>query len=280
MSFGPLVPVEVLAQHLFDHDWCVIDCRHDLMDPAAGWRAYQQGHIPGAAFAHLDEDLSGEKTGRNGRHPLPDRAQLAAHFREWGIGNGTHIVAYDAHGSQFAARLWWLARWLGHERVAVLDGGWTAWLHATGWSSTELPDRPPGTFEPGAPRVASVDADAVLALSTREDHCLLDARSLERFRGESEPIDPVAGRIPGARHRFWKDNVDGERFAPPQRLRLQFEAAVGGVPPQRVVHYCGSGVSAAHNVLAMEIAGLHGSALYPGSWSEWIADPSRPIAKG
>jgi thiosulfate/3-mercaptopyruvate sulfurtransferase len=280
MSYETLVSVDVLAQHLFDHDWCVIDCRHDLSDPDAGWRGFQQGHIPGAAFAHLDEDLSGARTGRNGRHPLPEREQLSAHLREWGIGNHTQIVAYDAHGAQFAARLWWLARWLGHERVAVLDGGWQAWLARTGWSSTEMPDRPGGTFEPRAPRVSSVDAAAVQALLARPDHRLLDARSIERFRGDSEPIDPVAGRIPGAAHRFWKSNLDGERFASAGELRAQFDALLAGVAPTQVVHYCGSGVSATHNVLAMQIAGLPGSALYPGSWSEWIADPSRPIETG
>jgi thiosulfate/3-mercaptopyruvate sulfurtransferase len=280
MSYDTLVTVQTLEQHLFEADWCIVDCRHDLTDGGAGFRAYQQGHVPGAAFAHIDEDLSGRKSGRNGRHPLPARDDLAALFREWGIGNDTQIVAYDAHGGQFAGRLWWLARWLGHDQVAVLDGGWQAWLERTNWSSTEEPDRPEGRFEPRSPRAATVDADTVAGLLVRGDRQLLDARAAERFRGEQEPIDPVAGHIPGALNRFWQDNLDGGRFKSRERLRAEFDAVLNGRPPSALVHYCGSGISAAHNALSMQIAGLAGSALYPGSWSEWISEAARPVATG
>jgi thiosulfate/3-mercaptopyruvate sulfurtransferase len=279
--FRTLVSVEDLRAHLFDHDWCVIDCRHNLMDFAEGWRLYQEGHIPGAAFAHIEDDLAGPKTGRNGRHPLPDRDALVAHFREWGIGNDTQIVGYDAQGGQYAVRLWWLARWLGHERVAVLDGGWPAWLAATQWSSTELPEREPSTFEPGPSLVRVTDASGALAAGADTTQLLVDARTGERFRGEQEPIDPVAGHIPGAVNRFWQDNLTpAGTFKPAAQLRAEYERLLGGHAPQAVTHNCGSGVTACHNVLAMEHAGLAGSALYAGSWSEWVADPARPVATG
>lgn len=278
-----LVTAEELEAHLFDRDWCVVDCRHDLMDFEAGWRAYQAGHIPGATFASVEEDLSGDKTGRNGRHPLPQRADLVEVFRDWGIDDDTQIVAYDAHGGQFAVRLWWLARWLGHAKVAVLDGGWQAWLAKTNWSSTALPDRERGTFEARAPLAAVATADEVLAARDDAAALIVDARAPERFAGRVEPIDPVAGHIPGAINRFWQDNLtarpDG-RFKPPQQLRAEFERLLAGRMPAQIVTYCGSGVTSCHHLLAMEHAGLPGARLYAGSWSEWIADPSRPVAKG
>ncbi|MFN7573378.1 MAG: sulfurtransferase [Betaproteobacteria bacterium] len=280
MSHTTLVTVADLQAHLFDRDWVVVDCRHDLMNFAAGWEAFGAGHIPGATFAHVEEDLSGTKTGSNGRHPLPDRDALEAIFREWGIGNGTQIVAYDAQGGQFAARLWWLARWLGHERVAVLDGGWPAWLAATQWASVEEPDRPVGDFEAGASLVEVADAAQVLSSLGRAQAPLLDARAAERYRGEQEPIDPVAGHIPGAANRFWQSNLADGNFKPAPQLRAEYDALLAGRAPAQLTHYCGSGVSAAHNALSMEIAGLPGSKLYAGSWSEWIADKSRPVVDG
>jgi thiosulfate/3-mercaptopyruvate sulfurtransferase len=275
-----LVTVADLQQHLFDHDWCLVDCRHDLADFGAGFRAYEAGHIPGATFAHIEEDLSGEKTGRNGRHPLPDRDALAAIFRDWGISNGTQIVAYDAQGGQFAGRLWWLARWLGHEQVALLDGGWQAWLAQTQWTSVAGDDRVPGTFEPRAPLVAVLDAGAVLAATRDPGMLVVDARAPERYAGTVEPIDPVAGHIPGAVNRFWQNNLADGFFKTPAQLRAEFDALRAGRAPEQLVHHCGSGVTAAHNVLAMHIAGLPGAPLYAGSWSEWIADPARPVATG
>ncbi|GIL04893.1 MAG: sulfurtransferase [Betaproteobacteria bacterium] len=278
-----LVTAEELEAHLFDRDWCVVDCRHDLMDFEAGWRAYQAGHIPGATFANVEEDLSGEKTGRNGRHPLPKREDLVEVFRDWGIDDDTQIVAYDAHGGQFAVRLWWLARWLGHAKVAVLDGGWQAWLAKTNWSSTALPDRERGSFEARAPLAAVATADEVLAARDDAAALIVDARAPERFAGRVEPIDPVAGHIPGALNRFWQDNLaakpDG-RFKPPQQLSAEFERLLAGRTPAQMVTYCGSGVTSCHHLLAMEHAGLSGARLYAGSWSEWIADPSRPVVRG
>lgn len=280
MSFTTLVTPEQLQAHLFDADWCVVDCRHDLADFALGFREFRAGHIPGATFAHVEEDLAGEITPVTGRHPLPVREHLEAIFREWGINNDTQIVAYDAQGGQFAGRLWWLARWLGHEKVALLDGGWQAWMAATNWSSIEEPDRVEGRFIARAPRVAVVDAERVLATRGDAATVLLDARAPERYEGRVEPIDPVAGHIPGALNRFWQANLEQGRFKSPPQLRSEFEAILAGRAPAQVIHQCGSGVTAAHNVLAMEIAGLSGSALYAGSWSEWIRDPQRPVATG
>jgi thiosulfate/3-mercaptopyruvate sulfurtransferase len=278
--YATLLTVEQLEAHLFDHDWCVVDCRHELTDFAAGIKAYREGHIPGAVFASIEDELSGKKTGRNGRHPLPERDDLVALFRTWGINNDTQIVAYDAHAGHFAARLWWLARWLGHAQVAVLDGGWPAWLEKTRWSSVAAPERPPGQFTARAALQATVDVAGVLATRGSDALMLLDARAPERYRGEQEPIDPIAGHIPGALNRFWQSNVVDTKFKTPDSLRAEFDALLRERAPQDVVHHCGSGVTGCHNILAMEIAGLAGSVLYPGSWSEWIADPSRPIATG
>jgi len=275
-----LVNVSELQEHLFDADWCVVDCRHDLMDVDLGRRQYAEGHIPGAQFAHIDDDLSGLKDGRNGRHPLPDRERLAARFRAWGIDDDTQIVAYDASGGQFAVRLWWLARWLGHERAAVLDGGWPAWLAATGWSSTEPPARPPGRFSPRPSLEATVDADELQRLLAQRAVLLVDARAPERYEGRVEPIDRVAGHIPGAVNRFWQANLADGRFKPAEVLRAEYEALLAGWPPAQMVAQCGSGVTACHHLLAMRLAGLPGARLYPGSWSEWIADPSRPVKTG
>ncbi|MCA3213177.1 MAG: sulfurtransferase [Burkholderiales bacterium] len=280
--YRTLVTVEALEDNLFNALWCVVDCRHDLMDFAAGFAAYQAGHIPNATFAHIEEDLSGEKTPAAGRHPLPRREDLAAIFEEWGIGNDTQIVAYDAQGGQFASRLWWLARWLGHEAVAVLDGGWQAWLARTQWSSTEDADRVPGSFRAGTPLVQTVDTPTVLACSGAADTVLVDARAAERFEGRVEPIDPVAGHVPGACNRFWQSNLvePNGRFKPAAQLRAEYEALLAGRAPLQMIQMCGSGISAAHNLLAMEHAGLFGARLYAGSWSEWIRDPARPVATG
>jgi thiosulfate/3-mercaptopyruvate sulfurtransferase len=280
MSFRTLVTVADLEANLFNAKWVVVDCRHDLMDHAAGFAAYTAGHIPNATFAHMEEDLSGEKSALTGRHPLPAREDLAAIFSEWGISNDSQIVAYDAHGGSFAGRLWWLARWLGHADVAVLDGGWQAWLAKANWSSTEEADHTPGTFVPRAPLVQVVDAAAVLARPANA--LLLDARAAERFEGRVEPIDPVAGHVPGAINRFWQTNLAAPNgsFKPAEQLRTEFEQLLGSRAPEQVLQMCGSGVTAAHNVLAMEHAGLSGSRLYAGSWSEWIRDPKRPVATG
>lgn len=272
--------VAELQAHLFDADWCVIDCRHDLMDPQAGAREYAKGHIPGAQFAHLDEDLSGAKSGTNGRHPLPERAALAARLRAWGVHDDTQIVVYDAAGGSFAARLWWLARWLGHERVALLDGGWQQWLADTQWSSVEPPAREPGRFSIRPSLEETTAAAELQALLAQGRSVLVDARAPERYEGRVEPIDPVAGHIPGAVNRFWQLNLGGGRFKPADQLRAEFEQLLAGREPTSLIAQCGSGVTACHHLLAMRIAGLAGARLYAGSWSEWIADPARPVARG
>jgi thiosulfate/3-mercaptopyruvate sulfurtransferase len=280
MIFTTLVSAPELLEALTRRtDLVVLDASFDLADTAAGERSHEQAHIPGARYVHLDRDLSGAKTGHNGRHPLPDREAFAATVGRLGIGPGTQVVVYDGQGGIYAARAWWMLRWLGHEAVAVLDGGLAAWRESGGAiesGRTEVAPRPPSPLRP--PLAAVVE---VQALARRLGNVvLLDARASERFRGEVEPIDAQAGHIPGAINRPLKDNLDpAGRFKPPAELRAAF-VALGGLDAPRVVHQCGSGVTACHNLLAMEVAGLHGSALYPGSWSEWSADPARPIARG
>ena len=260
----------------------VIDTSFDLADTEAGEKRFRASHLPGSHYLHLDRDLSGTKNGRNGRHPLPDRADFARTVAALGIGPETAVVALDGQGGVYAARLWWMLRWLGHRSVAVLDGGIGAWQRAGG-ALTDQPSPAPVPAQalyPDRPALASsIDAAGVATRAPRR--AVLDARSGERFRGEAEPIDPVAGHIPGAFNRFHRDNLgDGGAFKAPDRLRQEFAALLGDRAPDEVIHSCGSGVTACHNLLAMEHAGLAGSLLYPGSWSEWSADPTRPIARG
>lgn len=282
MRHTTLISATELAQHALEPDWVVIDCRHDLALPDAGRLAFEAGHIPGAQFAHLDRDLSGPRTdaqGRfRGRHPLPDRAAFIETVRRWGVNNKSQVVAYDAQGGMFAARLWWLLRWAGHEAVAVLDGGVQAWTASGMWLSAELRGKPYGDFVQQAPLVATVDADAILANLAQPAFTVVDARAPDRFRGENETIDPVGGHIPGAKNRFFKNNLqeDGS-FKPAAQLRQEWHEVIAS--PQAAVMQCGSGVTACHNLLALEVAGLPGAALYPGSWSEWCADPARPVAR-
>ena len=281
MTHSLLIDTATLAAHLNDADWVVVDCRSDPANAAFGRAEYAKGHLPGAIFLDMDSDLCGEHTGRNGRHPLPEPDRLAAVLGASGIGPGTQVVAYDERGGASAGRLWWMLRWLGHDAVAVLDGGLPRWLAEGRPVTTDVPKRTPARFE-GRPRDdGKVDAGFVLANLDGGDSVLVDARVPARYRGEMEPIDPIAGRIPGARNRPLTQNLDANGcFKAPEALRADFETLLDGVAPAKVVHYCGSGVSSCHNLLAMEIAGLGGSRLYPGSWSEWIADPSRPIERG
>lgn len=257
----------------------VLDASFDLADPAAGERAYNEGHVPGALYVHLDRDLCAAKTGANGRHPLPAREAFAATAGALGVTPGTQVVVYDRQQGAYAVRAWWMLRWLGHAAVAVLDGGWQAWQAAGGAAESAVPTplaAPP--YPPGMPLVEAIDAPELAAQLGRVR--LIDARAPERFRGEVETIDRQAGHIPGATNRFFKDNLapDG-RFKPAEVLRAELVPLAPG-PAQRVVHQCGSGVTACHNLLAMEIAGLGTGMLYAGSWSEWSSDPSRPIARG
>jgi thiosulfate/3-mercaptopyruvate sulfurtransferase len=278
--YTTLVAVEELARRLEDPQWVVCDCRHDLADYAAGRRAYQQSHIPGARFVHLDEDLSGPKTGVNGRHPLPHPRTFALRLGALGIDSTKQVVAYDASGGPYAARLWWMLRWIGHSRAAVLDGGWEAWTRSGLPVSAEVPQVQPTTYTPRMRAGAAVDAAFVASHIGDPTATVVDARSPDRFRGENETLDPVAGHIPGAINRFFKQNLGAEgTFKAPDALAREFGELLGNREPGGIVHQCGSGVTACHNLLAMEHAGLAGSRLYPGSWSEWVSDPSRPVTQ-
>jgi thiosulfate/3-mercaptopyruvate sulfurtransferase len=265
-------------------DLAIIDTRFDLADPAAGERAWHEGHVPGSIYLHLDRDLCGAKTGPDGvfrgRHPLPERRAFALTLGRCGITPATQVVALDAQGGVYASRLWWMLRWMGHADVAVLDGGLGAWTAAGGPLGTAAPTR---SAVPEYPeRQSLVAAIAAEALNRQLGTlAIVDARAGERFRGEVEPLDKAAGHIPGASNRFFRDNLGADgRFKPAEQLRAEFTALLGARPPAEVVHQCGSGVTACHNLLAMEHAALHGALLYPGSWSEWSADPARPIATG
>ena len=279
MSATTLISVTQLAAHLDDPRWIVFDCRHDLADTEAGRRAYAQSHIRGARFAHLDDDLSGPKTGANGRHPLPDPGEFCARLAALGMRNDAQAVAYDGAGGFYAARLWWMLRWLGHAEVAVLDGGWHAWIEAGLPVSTQTPADAPAAFN-GDVRDCTVGTHFIQNALGRPGIRLIDARSPDRFRGENETLDPVGGHIPGALNRFFKNNLAPDGcFKPAADLKREFTMLLGAAAPADVVHQCGSGVTACHNLLAMEIAGLAGSRLYPGSWSEWCSDPQRPLER-
>ena len=261
----------------------LIDCRHDLADPDAGRRAYAGGHLVGAVFAHLDDDLSGQKISADGRfrgrHPLPEVAVFVATLRRLGVNQDSQVVAYDAHGGMFAARLWWMLRWIGHDAVAVLDGGLPAWVAAGGLLSSEAGVIATGNICAANSLVTTVTADEVQANLQSRIMTLLDARAADRFRGENETLDRIGGHIPGAKNRFFKNNLEPDgRFKAASALRDEFTALIDTAP--RSIMQCGSGVTACHNLLAMEVAGLSGAALYPGSWSEWSSDPTRPVAIG
>jgi thiosulfate/3-mercaptopyruvate sulfurtransferase len=280
MILTTLVSTEILAQRLDDPDWVVFDCRHELTDPTRGRAEYMASHIPGARFLHLDEDLSARKTGTNGRHPLPDPGVLMEKLGRAGVNSRKQVVAYDAQGGMVAARLWWLLRWLGHLPVAVLDGGWNQWIAEGRPQSAEVPPPQSANFS-GKPGDTWVRANFVRLRLGDPNLVLVDARAPDRFRGQNETLDPVGGRIPGARNRYFRENLDPSgRFKAPEALKEEFETVLGPAGAENVVNYCGSGVSACHNLLAMEVAGLRGARLYPGSWSEWSADPSRPVESG
>ena len=258
----------------------ILDCRFQLTDPEYGSHAYEAGHIPGALYLNLDYHLSGVKTGSNGRHPLPDGQRLAVDLGAAGITADVQVVCYDDAGGMYAARAWMLLRWLGHAAVAVLDGGIQAWQQAGATLETDKKRHMPRRFPVKASLIETVDADQVLANLEEQDFVVVDARSPERFHGEGETMDPVGGHIPGARNRFFQHNLEGNgRFKDPATLRSEWEAVLAGISPEEIVHQCGSGVTACHNLLAMEHAGLTGSRLYPGSWSEWCSDPERPVAR-
>ena len=277
----PLLDPDALARHLHDPAWVVFDCRHDLMAPEAGEASYREGHVEGACFAHLDRDLSGAKDGSNGRHPLPTREAFARFLAAAGVDRGSTIVAYDASNGLYASRLWWLARWIGHGRVAVLDGGLAAWLAAGLPVTTAVVERRAGDLDVGKSLVSLVDTRDVSANLATGALLVVDARAPERFRGAIEPLDPVAGHIPHAVNHPMARDLDGDgRFTDAAGLRAAYEATLDGRSPEAVVLSCGSGVTACHGLLAMEVAGLPGASLYAGSWSEWCADPHRAVERG
>ena len=275
-----LISTDELAARLDDPALVLLDIRHDLASPKDwGEREYAKAHIPGAVFLHLDRDLSAPTNGVNGRHPLPSPEVCAALFGRIGIDDTKQVVTYDQGSSAFASRLWWMLRWLGHDAVAVLDGGFAKWAREARSVTTDVRESAATTFK--VARVApTVNSTGVAESLSRHTLLLVDARPPERFRGEVEPMDPVAGHIPGAVNRPASQNLTSEGvFKPAARLRAEFAALLGGRPHGDVVHHCGSGVTACQNILAMEIAGLPGTRLFPGSWSEWVSNPARPVAK-
>lgn len=281
-SHEHIVSTAQLAQHLDDPDWLVVDCRFRLPQPAAGIAAYVEAHIPGAYYAHLDDDLAGPSGDGLGRHPLPELDTVARLGAAWGLRPGRQVVAYDDAAGAIAARLWWLLRWLGHRAVAVLDGGWPQWVAERRPLSAAVPPAHPGAcFTPRPAAAAWLSTRQVQDGLARGAIVLVDAREPARFRGEHEPIDPVAGHIPGALNRPFQANLTATgHWAAPAALRTRWAPLAAAGDARAIVHMCGSGVTACHNVLAMEMAGLSGSRLYVGSWSEWLRDPDRPVARG
>ena len=281
MPFTTLISTSALALHLDDPAFAIVDCRYKLDDPGWGEREHAAEHIPGAGYADLGRDLSGPRTGTNGRHPLPDPHTLAQTIGCLGIASGVQVVAYDQDAGMYASRLWWMLRWLGHDAAAVLDGGFAKWKAEGRATRSGAEPRQPREFS-GAPRAdMSVGVDQVVTQVGSPEWQLVDARAPERFRGDSEPIDKKPGHIPGAVNHFFQWNLDeGGLFRTPEQLRARVKESVGDVAADRLVCYCGSGVTACHNLLALEHAGLKGAKLYAGSWSEWSADPSRPVERG
>jgi len=277
--YKTIVTAETVHQNLGRPDWIVFDCRFNLMAPEAGQQAYCLHHIPGAGYLHLDKDLSSPITACSGRHPLPDPTQLGRTLAAAGVTEQTQVVVYDDCGGAMAARAWWLLRWLGHAAVAVLDGGYSAWEHKFPCSA-DLPVKNPATFSGEQKPPMTVDVEQLQASLAAAEILLVDARSTERFKGEAEPIDPVAGHVPGAINRPLTDNLDNGHFKSAHQLKSEWLSLLQGTEPDSVVHMCGSGVTACHNQLAMEIAGLSGSRIYPGSWSEWVRDAARPVVNG
>jgi thiosulfate/3-mercaptopyruvate sulfurtransferase len=274
-----IVSTDLLAAHL--DDWTIVDCRFDLQNEHWGRDEYRLAHIPGAVYANLNADLSAAPSGTNGRHPLPSVDEIAATFGRLGIDRSSQVVAYDQDAGPYASRLWWMLRYLGHDASAVLDGGWAKWQREGRPSRSGDEMRRPATFT-AAPRPENrVEIGDVVSRSEDGRALLIDARAPERFEGRSETIDRVAGHIPGAANHFFKQNLAADgTMLPPDTLRANFERLLSGRPPGDAVMYCGSGVTACQNLLAMEHAGLPGTRLYVGSWSEWSSDPSRPIETG
>jgi thiosulfate/3-mercaptopyruvate sulfurtransferase len=285
VAFQTLIDAASLRKLIGDAGVAVIDCRFDLQDPEAGRRAYLRGHIPGARYADLNKDLSAPVSSSSGRHPLPTPQDFAAKLDQLGVGNHTQVVAYDENNGSFAARLWWMLRWVGLPSAAVLDGGLKAWIDAEGalasGEETAVPAANRRRFRPRVDAAAVVDSAQVASLLRDPRRLLVDARAAERYAGVIEPIDAVAGHIAGAVNHPFTSNLGPEgRFLPAAELRRRWEKLLAGTQPRAVAAMCGSGVTACHNLLSLEVAGLRGAKLYAGSWSEWIRDSSRPVARG
>lgn len=278
MHYSTLIDVATVAAQRENPSWVILDCRFDLTQPAWGEAQFASGHVPGAQYAHLDRDLSGPPTAMSGRHPLPDPAVFAALASRWGIDRHTQVVVHDQAGGVFAARAWWLFRWLGHERVALLDGGFAAWQKAGLPIETASHARPARMFEPRADLSQVVAVDAIVAALGSATLYLVDARGADRFAGQNETMDPRAGHVPGAVNHHYALNLGADgRLLDAATLRERWLTTLAGRDPKEMVAMCGSGVSACLNLLSMEVAGLPGAKLYPGSWSEWVKDPSRPV---
>jgi thiosulfate/3-mercaptopyruvate sulfurtransferase len=281
MTFKTVVSTEQLAQHLQDSGWVIFDCRFTLTNKDAGILAYQGSHIPGARYVHLDDDMSAPATEKNGRHPLPDAQLLSEKLSRWGVDGSKQVVVYDDSFGAMAVRMWWLLRWLGHDKVALLDGGLPKWLKEKRPMTAELPQLVPAKFV--AQLHNEIQASTADVDRARKERCglVIDARPEQRYTGEREPLDKVAGHIPGSVNWVFDENLDFDgTYLSAEELREAYLKLLNGIKPECVIHSCGSGVTACHNMLAMEIAGLPSGKLYPGSWSEWISDPSRPIATG
>ena len=284
MPYTTLISTDMLSAHLGDPSWAIVDARFELAHPDKGEADYRAAHIPGAVYAHLDRHLSGPKTGGHGRHPMPDLDTFKAQLGQWGIGAGVQVVVYDQADGMHAARLWWMLRALGHAAVAVLDGGWEKWLREGRPQRSGDESRPVTVFTGGPGLEGAVTPEEAGRMGQDPAARLLDARAPERYRGAVEPIDPVAGHIPGAVNYPYRRSVQPDgTFKPAAEVHASLEMVLGGAAaaalaaPVDAAAYCGSGVAACHVVLAAEYAGLPGVKLYPGSWSEWIADPRRPV---
>jgi thiosulfate/3-mercaptopyruvate sulfurtransferase len=275
-----LISTETLASKLADSSWLIADCRYNLKDEDWGRAQYLSGHIPGAVFVDLAHDLAGARTGTNGRHPLPSPETMATTFGHLGIGAGTQVVAYDQDAGPYASRLWWMLRYVGHDAVAVLDGGWAKWLREGRPARSGEEQRPAATFTPRLRPDMRVTVDEAATRIGNPGVLFVDARSPERFEGQPDPLDNVYGHIPGARNRFYKNNLaeDGT-MRPPDALRADFTRVLGDRSADQAVMYCGSGITACENLLAMEHAGLRGAKLFAGSWSEWESDSTRPVER-
>jgi thiosulfate/3-mercaptopyruvate sulfurtransferase len=280
MSTSPLIDCTALAALLQDPHTLLVDCRSELLDHQWGQRQYEAGHLPGAVFASLGTDLSAPVTAGSGRHPLPQAAQFAALLSSWGVTEQTRIVAYDQGPGPYAARLWWLLRARGGPAAQVLDGGWAAWVAAGLPVTQDLPPAHAATQVPVREFTGTVDAADVAAAAQDRARVLIDARGADRFAGQNETIDPIAGHVPGAVNQPFTANLVAGRFADPAALRERWQQVLGPRAPQQLISMCGSGITACHNLLALELAGLGGGQLYPGSWSHWIRDPARPVASG